>query len=212
MNDRMMRYLSGTMLRRAISLTATGLGSWLLLAGEGRSQDFELSQTFLDPNPAPFDNFGSSVSLSGDLALVGAFFDDTGASASGAAHLFDTKTGALLHTFLNPTPANGDLFGESVSLSGDLALVGAPNDDAGGSDSGAAYLFDTKTGALLHTFLNPAPANGDNFGTSVFLFGDLALVGAPNDDAGSSNSGAAYLFDTNTGAPVAYLPQSNSCE
>ena len=199
MNNKMMQYLSGTMRQRAISLTAAGLGSWLLWAGEARSQDFELTQTFLNPNPE-FSAFGESVSLFGDLALVGAFSDDTGGINSGAAHLFDTNTGTLLHTFLNPAPANNGTFGDSVSLFGDLALVGARNDSTGAPFSGAAHLFDTNTGALLHTFLNPTSANGDNFGFSVSLFGDLALVGAAFDDAGSPDSGAAYLFDTNTGA------------
>ena len=159
-----------------------------------------LLHTFLNPTPANNDFFGSSVSLSGDVALVGAPNNDAGGSNSGAAHLFDTKTGALLHTFLNPTPDDSDFFGRSVSLSGDIALVGSLNDDAGEVNSGAAHLFDAKTGALLHTFLNPTPDDSDLFGISVSLSGDLALVGAVGDDAGEVNSGAAYLFDTNTGA------------
>ena len=52
----------------------------------------------------------------------------------------------LTQTILNPTPAIDDLFGKSVAISGDKVLIGAPRDDTGAKDSGAAYLFDAATG------------------------------------------------------------------
>ena len=100
----------------------------------------------------------------------------------------------LTQTFLNPTPNGNDRFGGSVAISGNNVLVGALLDDAAGRDSGAAYLFDAVTGNLLQTFLNPTPASGDNFGNSVAIFGDNVLVGAWLDDAGATDSGAAYLY------------------
>src|SRR4051794_13847527 len=96
-----------------------------------------------------------------------------------SAAIFD-----LRQSILNPTPDNNDLFGQSVSLSGGKALVGAQLDDAGGTDTGRAYLFNAATGALLQTFANPNPAGlptsvpSDGFGLSVSLSGDLALIGA----------------------------------
>ena len=47
----------------------------------------------------------------GGNVLVGANYDDTGATDAGAADLFDGTTGALLRTFVNPTAENGDHFG-----------------------------------------------------------------------------------------------------
>ncbi|WP_043996417.1 FG-GAP repeat protein, partial [Microcystis aeruginosa] len=123
-----------------------------------------LTKTFNNPTPANFDNFGNSVSLSGTLALIGAYQDDTGATDAGSAYLFNTTTGNLLKTFNNPAPASSDRFGYSVSLSGTLALIGAYQDDTGASNAGSAYLFDTTTGNLLKTFNNPTAQNGDNFG------------------------------------------------
>ena len=106
------------------------------------------------------DRFGISVALSGNYALVGAYLeDDAGGSNSGKAYIFDVTTGSLLHTLNNPnaydTSAN-DNFGYAVALSGNYALVGAYlEDDAGGADSGKAYIFDVTTGNLLHTLNNP---------------------------------------------------------
>ncbi len=153
-----------------------------------------LLRTFLNPSPAAGDEFGWSVAALGGNALVGAFGDDTGATDAGAAYLFDANTGTLLHTFLNPTPVAGDWFGYSVAGVGSNVLVGAPFDDTGATNTGAAYLFDASSGALLQTFLNPTPAAFDHFGVSVAGLGGNVLVGAWSDDTGAENAGAAYLF------------------
>lgn len=176
-------------------------------SGSGRAYVFDVAtgallQTFENPTPATSDFFGLSVSLSGNLALVGAQNDDTGATNAGAAYLFDVTTGALLRTFPNPgpSPISSDNFGHAVAVSGNRALISAIGDDRGATNAGVAYLFDTTTGALLQTFLNPTPAGSDNFGFELALFGDRALISAANDDTGATNAGSAYLFDTTTGA------------
>jgi hypothetical protein len=166
-----------------------------------------VARTFLNPGPTPIllDNFGHSVALSGNRALISATGDDTGATNSGAVYLFDTASGTLLRTFTNPTPAANDQFGTAIALFGNIALISALFDDTGATDTGAAYLFDTTTGALLHTFLNPTPAASDNFGTSVALSGSRALIGAISDGTSGFHEGAAYLFDTVTGNLVQTL-------
>ncbi len=161
-----------------------------------------LVHTFTNPTPAASDNFSISVSVDGDHVLVGADLDDTGAPNAGAAYLFDATTGVLLHTFTNPTPAQDDVFGFSVSVDGDRVLVGADLDDTGAPDAGVAYFFDATTGALVHTFTNPTSAGGDQFGYSVSVDGDHVLVGADLDDTGAPDAGAVYLFDATTGALV----------
>jgi hypothetical protein len=153
-----------------------------------------LLQTFLKPTPA-FNQFGNSVAISGNKVLVGASYDNTGATAAGVAYLFDGTTGSLLQTFLNPTPENSDLFGYSVSISGNNVLIGTPNDSAGASNAGSAYLFDATSGSLLQTFLNPTPAISQSFGQSVAISNNNVLVGAPN-----GGNGTAYLFDATTGS------------
>jgi hypothetical protein len=126
-----------------------------------------------------------------DRVLISATGDDTGATNAGAAYLFSTD-GTLLTTFTSPTPAANDVFGLSVAAMGnDRVLIGAPYDDTGATNAGAAYLFSTD-GALLTTFTHPTPAvsRPDYFGTSVAAVGsDRVLIGAVN-------AGAAYLFST----------------
>ena len=101
----------------------------------------------------------------------------------------------------NDKQAN-DLFGNSVSISGDYAIVGAPYEDAGGSDAGAAYIFkrDTNTGSWSQQAkiqANDKKAN-DQFGDSVSIAGDYAIVGAYQEDTGGSDAGAAYIFKRDT--------------
>ena len=103
-----------------------------------------LLQTFRSPNPALGDSFGWSVAGVGGNVLVGAPFDDTEGRDAGAAYLFDGVTGALLQTFLNPTPGRGDFFGWSLAAMGENIVVGAPEDSAGADRAGAAYLFAVK--------------------------------------------------------------------
>ena len=102
---------------------------------------------------------------------------------------------SLTKTFNNPTPGYLDTFGNSVSLSGTSALIGAPYDDTSATDAGSAYLFDTTTGNLLQTFNNPTPEDLDLFGYSVSLSGTSALIGAIGDNTGASFTGSAYLYE-----------------
>jgi len=154
--------------------------------------------TFTNPTPNLNDYFGWSVAAVGhDRVLVSAIWDDTGATDTGSAYLFTTG-GTLLTTLTNPTPAYQDEFGYSVAAIGaDRLLIGARGDSRGAAYAGVAYLFSTN-GTLLTTFTNPTPQSFDNFGTSVAAVGnDRLIVGAPSDNTGATDAGAAYLFSTN---------------
>ena len=113
----------------------------------------DLLHTLNNPNPygtSANDNFGYSVAVSGNYAIVGAYGEaDASGTSSGKAYIFDVTTGALLNTLNNPTAYStsaGDLFGNSVAISGNYAIVGAyREDDAGGIDSGKAYIFNPNT-------------------------------------------------------------------
>lgn len=147
------------------------------------------------------DEFGFSVALSGDTAMIGARLDDLVAgSNAGSAYVF-TRAGSMWSEqakLVASFAAMSDQFGYSVALSADTALVAAPMDDTGaGSDAGSATVF-TRSGTLWseQTQLFAADATaGDWFGFAVALDGDTALVGAPEDDtAGGSNAGSVYAF------------------
>jgi hypothetical protein len=156
-----------------------------------------LLTTFTNPTPADNDLFGNAIAAVGDKVLIGASEDETGANNAGAAYLFNTN-GVLLTTFLNPAPGSGDLFGVAVTAVGtDKVLIGAQSDSSLGTLTGAAYLFSTN-GTLLFSFSKPGGGIGKWFGAAVAAVGaDKVIIGAPLDDAGFSNAGEAYLFNTN---------------
>ena len=81
----------------------------------------------------------------------------------------------------------------------DFVLIGDHNFHPPRADGGVVYLFDSKTGDVLRTFHNPAPAIDDNFGCAVAVVGGNVLVGANQANANGLNVGAVYLFDGSTG-------------
>ncbi len=160
------------------------------------------------------DLFGGFVAVNNNTALVSASYDDDGGRDSGSAYLFDVTTGAQTAK-LNATNANAeDRFGSSVSISGNLALIGALGDDEAASNSGAAYLFDidpssTTFGDQLFKLTTSDANVADWFGGSVAISGNLALIGAAGDDDRGRNAGAAYLFDVATGTQIAKFTASD---
>ena len=151
------------------------------------------------------DKFGMCVSLNEDTALIGSVLDDdNGVSNSGSVYIFTRSSADGTFTQQSKLYASdaaaSDLFGRSVSLYGNTALIGAiEDDDNGASASGSVYVFTRSSAdgtftpqAKLHA--NDA-AVGDKFGVSVSLYGDTALIGARHDDDnGVSDSGSVYIF------------------
>lgn len=181
------------------------------------NNDFFSGSATISPN---------AIAMSGDYVIVGAPQEDSGALAeqasAGKAYIFNVKTGALVRTLDNPNPVGGtwsyqEEFGRSVGISGNYAIVGAWREDEavdynGNFNSGKAYIFDVTTGTLVWTLNNPnAYANSpdDQFGGSVAISGNYAVVGARTDDVPPPpggqglgfglNYGRAYIFNVTTG-------------
>ena len=148
-----------------------------------------------------YDNFGYSVSISGDgtTALVGAYAED---AAAGAAYIF-TRSGTSWSQQAKIQASDKqaqDYFGISTSISsdGNTALVGAYAEDTGGSGAGAAYTF-TRSGTTWTQQAKIQASDkqqGSLFAYSVSISGDgnTALFGAFGDGADVSGAGAAYIF------------------
>ncbi|WP_148285079.1 Lcl domain-containing protein [Micavibrio aeruginosavorus] len=167
-----------------------------------------LVATLNKPVPVAYDLFGIGVGIDGNLAIVGAYHDDPGAvSFAGAAYVFNATTGALISTLVSPNVQGSGFFGNSVSISGNLAAVSANGEDPGGvNNAGAAYVFNATTGALVATLANPDPTDGDSFGSNIAINGNIVAVGAHTDDVGgTSDVGSAYTFNATTGALLATL-------
>ena len=144
--------------------------------------------------------FGTSVSLSGDLAAIGA------EGFEGAVYVFDVAAGSELRKLTASDGVNGDRLGGSVSISGALIAAGARYAD---SQAGAAYLFDANSGAELLKLLPADGAAGDTFGEAVAIDGDRVVVGAPRHDFNGERSGAVYIFDAVTGNELMKLVASD---
>jgi len=160
--------------------------------------------------------FGNSVSISGDYALIGAHMDDNGGSTGneGSAYIFKksgetwTQLKKLIATAPDPPLPNGgggpeanEKFGCSVCINGEYAIVGAyradPNGD--GNPEGAAYIFVRDRGGVdnwgIRNMVNAEDyTTNDQFGSSVAISDNFALVGAPSDDDNGDASGSIYLY------------------
>lgn len=171
-------------------------------AGAGRAYLIDASNGNLldrldNPTPDAGDQFGASVALSAGLAIVGTPFDDSSAADAGTAYLFDPVSGDFYTAINHPVPAVGDQFSGSLSLSGDLLVVGAKGFDASATDlnAGRAYLFQASMGTLLATLVNPTPAENEYFGQSLAISAAGIVTGSWGHDGLAVDSGEAYLFD-----------------
>ena len=142
----------------------------------------------------PWANFGSSVAVSGNIAVIGASGDSHAGEDSGSAYLFDVTTGEQLAKLVASDADAGDRFGTSVAINGDVVVVGASRNNDAGIESGSTYLFDVATGTQLARFTASDAEAGDRFGSSVAIGDSMAVVGAPYEDEMQYDAGAAYVF------------------
>jgi hypothetical protein len=145
-----------------------------------------------DPAPAGA-RFGKSVAIDGDYIIVGAYYED---NAKGAAYIY-RKQGSgwvqLPKVTTDKDGVDGDIFGDSVAISGSYAIVGA-------TVAHKAYIFNIS--GLTWTqdkILNSGIAN--SYGKSVSISGDYAVVGAPDNDKFQNNAGTAYIYYRLSGTP-----------
>jgi hypothetical protein len=159
------------------------MGGWMLI------------KEIVASDPVDEDRFGKSVSVSGDVLVVGANGKD---SYQGAAYVFERDAGGTLNGWgqvqkiVASDPTGVDYFGRSVFVSGDTIAVGAPYKN---SNQGAVYVFERGGGGgwlQAEKIIAPDPVNGACFGRSVFISGDTLIVGAPGEN---SHQGAAYVFE-----------------
>jgi uncharacterized repeat protein (TIGR01451 family) len=141
------------------------------------------------------DQFGYSVSVSGDTLVVGAYGHDTAPGQTGAAYVFvrSGTTWSEQQKLLASDGSDVDYFGWAVSISGDTIMVGAFNDQPGGS----AYVFERSgtTWTEQQKILAADGMLGDSLGRSVALSGNTAVIGAPGANPfGMLDAGAAYVF------------------
>jgi len=175
----------------ATANTSAGAAYVFVRTGTAWSQQAKLTASDAEAG----DQFGISVAVYGDKAVVGAKHDDyPGKAAAGSAYVF-VRTGATWAEHQKLTPgdsATASQFGAAVAISSDTMIIGAPFHEA-------AYVF-VRTGTVWTQQAELGATEGitDNlFGWSVGLSGNTAIVGAKSNDEPGNNQGAAFVFVRN---------------
>ena len=154
---------------------------------------------------ATSNQFGRVVAVSGDTAIVATFGEDnSNGNDAGAAYVFVRSGGvwSQQQKLVASDGAAGDLFGFSVAIDGDTALIGAVSDDNNhGQGAGSAYIFTRSAGLWTEQQRIQASdgALNDGFGYSVSLIGDTAVISSVGDDNGGAQAGSVYVFIRNAG-------------
>ncbi len=142
-------------------------------------------------------NFGSSVALHNNAALVGAERDDPNGADSGSVYIMEYFDDAWHHSE-KIAPANGNAyahFGNSVAISEETFLIGAYLDDTMGFQSGAAYFYQRATGLFQRILVADGGSSGQ-FGSDVAITDSgIAIIGCSHDDPLGTNSGSAYIYE-----------------
>jgi cyclophilin family peptidyl-prolyl cis-trans isomerase len=162
----------------------------------GYSEEAKLSES---PDGS---QFGYSVAIEQDYAIVGASFEND----NGAAYIFkrsddQNETNWILQDRLTASDgAADDWFGYSVDIYQKYAIVGAPTDDDKGTTSGSAYIFrqnDDPNDPYWIQKTKITASDGESldwFGHSVSIYDELAVAGAFGVDDNGAESGALYIF------------------
>jgi hypothetical protein len=196
--------------------TALNSGSAYIFKRNGTSWSQEAKIVANDRVAGP--RFGTSVSISGDYVIVGAFLENRDAAglnslgSAGAAYIFKRNGTNWVQEakIVASDRANSDSFGNSVSISGDYIAVGAWGNDFDGLgigsnlalNAGAAYIFKRNAASWVQEkkIVASDRAASDFFGRSIAISGDLVIVGAylEDEDATSSNTlsnaGSVYIY------------------
>jgi hypothetical protein len=179
-----------------------GFGVWGDCATNGNISEYN---PVVDATPnGPGINFGWSVSVSGNYAIVSAPGDETSLNndrGSVSIFQFNGSNWVLMQKIMNTSGVLGDHFGSSVSIDRDVAVVGVSYNDIGGNvDQGSAnvYQYNGSSWVLVQQLTDPTGAGSDNFGHSVSISENYIVIGSPSDDVGAnSNQGSCCIFQYN---------------
>lgn len=159
-----------------------------------------LVATLLNPSPASGDQFGCAVAVSGERVVVGARYDDTGASDAGAAYVYDLSSATPttpVETLSHPAGVDAQ-FAYSVGISGSLVVVGSRV---------AKYRYDLSVSPPASYGI--ASIGGGGFG-GVAISGTRAVLGAPTlSSGGAPGAGQAFVYDVSAEPPVAVATLNN---
>jgi hypothetical protein len=179
--------------------TASQAGAAFVFVTDGTT--WSQQARLLASDGAVADKFGTSVAISGDTVVVGAFNANAPLSNSGAAYVFvrSGTTWTQQQKLTASDATSDDQFGFSAAITGDVIAIGANHADfPGNSEAGAVYRYN-RTGTTWTQVqrLNPVAQVilGDHFGDSMAISGNRLVIGASGDDTPQTSAGAVYVFD-----------------
>ncbi len=169
------------------------------------------------PDGLTGDLFGTSVSVTRDVVVVGApsALPPSGVR-TGVAYVFERDTTQfdswrMVKKLIPPDPEVIGVasFGQSVVIQGDTIVVGAPTGRQGGLFPGSVYVFGRSVGGagnwgLVRKVLPDVPGTSQQFGSALALEQDTLVVGSGSDDASGAQSGSAYVLGRNVGGTDAW--------
>jgi hypothetical protein len=142
-----------------------------------------------------FWGFGVALALRNETLFVGA------SSVPDAVYVFkqDSSTTAWRETaILKPSdPNNSARFGNALAVSGRTLIVGDSANSRNGVAYGAAYVFVQEDDGEWYEVGKLIASDGapqDNFGDAVAVYGNEAVIGAPEKNGENYREGAAYLY------------------
>lgn len=174
-----------------------GFGPW----GDCSVNNISEYNPVVDPTGATGDYFGGRTAISGNFAIVSAYYDNVGGNVNqGSASIFQFNgtNWVFMQKITDATGAAGDYFGSSVSISGNYAIIGSYADDVGAHvDQGSAsiYFYNGTTWVLMQKITDSNGAASDFFGVSVSISGNYAIAGSYSDDVGANiDQGSVSIF------------------
>jgi hypothetical protein len=169
---------------------------------ENTNGSWKQVQEILASDAQKGDNFGTSVAISNNYAIVGA--PDKG-SYAGSAYIFENTDGSWkqVQKLIASDAEEDDVFGTSVAISNNYAIVGAPYEQPN-ELAGSAYIFERVTDGSwnqVQKLIASDKQAGDFFGISVAISNNYAIVGAGADGSdGLKVAGSAYIFENTDGS------------
>ena len=147
------------------------------------------------PDANAGDSFGASVAIDGNIAVIGAYLNDSNGSDCGAVYVYELSGSQWIER-QKLAPSDGlanDQFGRSVAIDGNTIVVGSYYGDSNEPNTGSTYVFSRLGGAWTQQqkLIAPDAAPIDRFGCSVSIDNNTIVIGAYGDD---DYTGSAYVF------------------
>ncbi|WP_223790006.1 FG-GAP repeat protein [Marinicella meishanensis] len=175
-----------------------GIRSGAVFVYERIKNEWQIKQMLTPSDPNNNAYFGRSISLQDDILVVGAIRQNGVEDETGAAYVFqfDGQNWVETQKITDPNGETDDLFGYQVEITEQQILISSLRSNSFGTNFGAVIVYEKPTDSWeeTHRFSAADSANGDLFGYSIAVNGDLALIGAPFHDEVNSNLGAVYYF------------------